>query len=179
MRKNKERSEVAEGTIDVARVARVVKGGRRFRFRVVVVVGNKKGKIGLGVGKGPDVSVAMEKATSRAKKNITELMIVDGTIPHELSNKFGSTTIFLKPAPQGAGIIAGSALRSVIELSGIKNVFSKIHGSTNKINTAKAVIQALGSMKNAEMVAAERGISIEKLQVRSKKAVEPQVQPAK
>lgn len=162
----KERSEYGQIVLDVARVARVVKGGRRFRFRVVVAIGNKKGKIGLGIAKGPDVSVAMNKANMKAKKNLVELLIVNGTIPHETMVKYGSTTIFLKPAPQGAGIIAGSALRSVIELSGIKNIFSKIHGSTNKINTARAVLEALSSLRNPEMVARERGVDVSRLQPR-------------
>lgn len=154
----REKSEFGQVLIDVARVTRVVKGGRRFRFRAAVVIGNKKGKVGFGVAKGPDVSVAMSKAFTKAKQNIVEVLIVNDTIPHEITYKNGASIIFLKPAPKGTGIIAGSAVRPVIELSGIKNIFSKVHGTSNKINNAKTVIKALQLQRNAKLIAHDRGI---------------------
>ncbi len=144
----REVSEFEQKVIDLRRVARVVAGGNRFKFRAAVVVGNKRGKVGLGVAKGDDVSFSVEKAVRQAKKNIINVPIVNGTIPHELKYKFGSAYILLKPARSGRGIVAGGALRAVFNLSGIENISAKIlSGSKNKLNNAKAAIGALKALQ--------------------------------
>ncbi len=144
----REQEEYESKLLDVARVVRVVAGGRRFRFRVVVIVGNKKGKIGLGVAKGQDVSLAVEKATAKAKKNIVKINLLKGTIPHVVEAKYGSAKVLLKPGRQGGGIVAGGALRIVCNLVGIENISGKILGrTTNKLNNARAAIEALKQLK--------------------------------
>jgi len=155
--RRREKSEFDQKLIDVARVVRIVAGGRRFRFRTTVVIGNRKGKVGIGIGKAGDVSSAVTKAVSSAKKNLITVPIIDSTIPHEIKVKFGGAHIFLKPAPVGAGIIAGGAVRSVVELAGIKNILSKIHGSSNKPNNVQATLKALQSLRTAESINLERG----------------------
>lgn len=142
-----EKTEFEQKLIDIARVARIVAGGRRFRFRACVVIGNKKGKVGLGLAKGADVTGAVSKAVVRAKKNLIQVPIIKGTIPHQVEVKYKGARIFLKPAVPGTGIIAGSSVRSVVELSGIKDILSKIQGSDSKINNAKAVILALKKLR--------------------------------
>jgi small subunit ribosomal protein S5 len=180
-RRKKDKNEFAQIPIDIARVTRVVKGGRRFRFRAAVVIGNRKGKVGFGIGKGPDVSVAINKGYNKAKKAMVDVPIVNGTLPHEISVKYGATSIFLKPAQPGTGIIAGSALRAVLELAGIKDIFGKIYGSTNKINNAKAVIRGLAAERKVEDVARERGIAVEDLEptIREKKSAKKIVKEIK
>jgi small subunit ribosomal protein S5 len=143
-------SEFEEKVIEVDRVSRTVKGGRRLRFRALVAVGNRKGKIGIGIGKGQEVLVAVGKAVNKAKKNLVDIKIVNDTIAHETKISFGGAKLFLAPARPGTSIIAGSSVRAVVELSGIKNILSKIIGSSNKINNAKATILALQSLKSKE-----------------------------
>lgn len=134
--------------LDLARVTRVTGGGKRMSFRAVVVAGDKKGKVGIGINKGKDVSQAIEKATRGAKKNLVNIVIVQGTIPHEVWAKFGPARILLKPQRQGRGLVAGGAVRTICALAGIKNVSSKIlSGSKNKINNARATIEALRKLK--------------------------------
>lgn len=134
----------------MARVTRVVAGGRRFSFRATVGVGNKKGKIGVGVAKSVDVSQAVEKAVSDARKNMMVLPIKEGTIPHEVSAKYASARVFLKPAPKGKGLVAGGAVRVICELAGIENISAKILSkSTNKLNNARATLEALKKLKTA------------------------------
>jgi len=134
--------------LDLARVTRVTGGGKRMSFRAVIVAGNKKGKVGIGVDKGRDVSQAIEKATRRAKKNLISIIIVDGTIPHEVMAKVGPAVILLKPQMKGRGLVAGGAVRTICDLAGIKNVSSKIlSGSKNKLNNARATIEALKKLK--------------------------------
>ena len=134
--------------LDLARVTRVTGGGKRMSFRAVVVAGDKKGKIGIGIDKGKDVSQAIEKATSRAKKNLISIVIVDGTIPHQVSAKVGPARILLKPQRKGRGLVAGGAVRTICDLAGIKNVSSKIlSGSKNKLNNARVTIEALRQLK--------------------------------
>ncbi|MFA6190201.1 MAG: 30S ribosomal protein S5 [Candidatus Staskawiczbacteria bacterium] len=134
--------------LDLARVTRVTGGGKRMSFRAVVVAGDKKGKIGIGIDKGKDVSQAVEKATRRAKKDLVSVVIVDGTIPHEVMAKSGPAVILLKPQKKGMGLVAGGAVRSICELAGIKNISSKIlSGSKNKLNNARATIEALKKLK--------------------------------
>ncbi len=136
--------------LDLARVTRVTGGGKRMSFRAVVVAGNKKGKVGIGVDKGRDVSQAIEKATRRAKKNIVNVVIVEETIPHEVQAKVGPARILLKPQMKGRGLVAGGAVRTICDLAGIKNISSKIlSGSKNKLNNARATIEALKKLKNA------------------------------
>lgn len=134
--------------LDLARVTRVTGGGKRMKFRAVVVAGDKKSKIGIGVDKGKDVSQAVEKATSRAKRNLINVVVVAGTIPHEVQAKFGPAVVLLKPQSKGRGLVAGGAVRTICDLAGIKNVSSKIlSGSKNKLNNARATIEALKKLK--------------------------------
>ena len=133
--------------VELARVTRVTKGGKRMRFRACVLVGNRKGQVGLGVAKGADVSMAVNKATNQAQKRIINVPIVgDQTIPHRIIQKFGASVIMLKPAPKGSGIIAGGVVRLVLELAGIQNVVSKTLGAKNKINNCKATLDALAKL---------------------------------
>ncbi len=135
-----------ERVINVNRVARVVKGGRRFRFQALVVVGDRKNKVGIGVSKGADVTTAVTKATDVAKKNMVSVNLYKGTLPHETTAKVGGAYILIKPASAGTGLIAGGVVRTVLEVAGVKNVLSKSLGSTNKINTAYATVKALEEM---------------------------------
>ncbi len=134
--------------LDLARVTRVTGGGKRMSFRAVVVAGDKKGKIGIGIDKGKDVSQAVDKATRRAKKDLVSVVMVGGTIPHEVMAKYGPAVILLKPQKKGMGLVAGGAVRTICELAGIKNVSSKILSkSKNKLNNARATIEALKRLK--------------------------------
>lgn len=134
--------------LDLARVTRVTGGGKRLTFRAVVIAGDKKSKIGIGVDKGKDVSQAIEKATSRAKKNMINVVIVGGTIPHQVQLKVGPSEILLKPQREGRGLVAGGVVRAICDLAGIKNVSSKIlSGSKNKLNNARATVEALKMLK--------------------------------
>lgn len=139
-----------ERVVHIDRVARVVKGGRRFRFRALVVVGDRKNQVGIGIAKGADVSAAVAKATEVAKKHFIIVNIYNGTVPHEAEAKVGGAHIMLKPASPGTGLIAGGVVRTVLEVAGINNCLSKSLGSTNKANTAYATISALTSMVPAK-----------------------------
>jgi len=146
--KPKEKSEFDQKLLDVARVTRVVAGGRRFRFRTVVVVGNRKGKIGLGIAKGQDMSLAVEKAATKARKNSIMIQMKGETIPFEVTAKYGAAKVLLRPAPVGRGIVAGGAVRVICDLAGIGNVTSKIMTrSKNKLNIAKAALEALKKLR--------------------------------
>ena len=159
----REDSEFDKRVVSVRRVTKVVKGGRTLRFSALVVVGDGKGKVGLGIGKGREVSAAIEKATIIAKKNMKLVKMVDGTIPHETTGKFSATSILMLPAKEGTGVIAGGAARSVLELAGIKDIVTKIHGSTNKINCVKATMNGLLSLKTKEEIALRRGKSVDEI----------------
>lgn len=159
----KEASEFDKRVVSVRRVTKVVKGGRTLRFSALVVVGDGKGRVGLGLGKSKDVSSAIEKATTIAKRNVKLIPIVDGTIPHENVGKFSATSILLLPAKQGTGVIAGGSARSVIELAGIKDIVTKTHGSSNKINCVKATMNGLLSLRTKEEIARRRGKSVEEI----------------
>ena len=137
--------EFEEAVINIDRVARVVKGGRRFRFKALVVVGNRKDKVGVGVAKGADVQTAIAKATDVAKKHLITIPVVNETIPHDAEVKLSGARVLIKPAAPGTGIIAGGVVRSVIGVTGIRNLLSKSLGSTNKVNIAYATIEALRS----------------------------------
>lgn len=150
-RRFEKKDEFDSKLLDLARVTRVTKGGRRLRFRAGVVVGDKKGKVGFGISKGADVAQAVEKATRLAKKNIIIVPIVNETIPHPIEAKFGAARVILKPQAKGRGLVAGGTTRVICSLAGIKNVSSKKLGKTsNKINNAKAVIKALKQLKHAD-----------------------------
>ena len=159
----KEASEFDKNVVCVRRVTKVVKGGRTLRFSALVVVGDRKGRVGLGIGKSKDVSSAIEKATTIAKRNVRNIPMVDGTIPHETIGRFSATNIILLPAPEGTGVIAGGSARSVIELAGIKNIVTKKHGSSNKINVVKATMEGLLSLRTKEEIARRRGKSVEEI----------------
>ncbi len=146
-RRQREPSEFAEATLSVDRVTRVVKGGRRMRFRAIVVVGNRKGKVGLGTGKAAEVQAAVRKATSAAKRNMIRIPIVNGTIPHQIERKFKAARIRVMPALPGTGIIAGGALRVILDHVGVKNALSKRFGSRNKLVNAQATMLALQMLK--------------------------------
>jgi len=144
-----EEKEFDQVTLELARVTRVTRGGKRMRFRAAVVIGDRKNRVGLGLAKGADVALAVTKATRLAKRNLIKVLMEKGTIPHWVDAKDGSAKILLRPAPMGSGIIAGGAMRVVLELSGIKDVVGKIlGGSKNKVNNARATIQALSMLKS-------------------------------
>ncbi|MCK4520598.1 30S ribosomal protein S5 [Candidatus Parcubacteria bacterium] len=148
IRKEKPKDEFDSKLLDLTRVSRMTAGGRRMRFRAVMVVGNRKGKVGLGVSKGKDVAQAIEKATRLAKKNLIEIPIVEGTVPYEIISKFGAAKVLLRPQRKTRGLVAGGTVRVICDLAGIKNISSKILGRTgNKLNNAKATIQALEKLK--------------------------------
>jgi len=144
-----EEKQFDERTLHIDRVARVVKGGRRFRFRALVVVGDRKTKVGIGIAKGADVTAAVAKATDVAKKNMIVVHLYKGTLPHETDAKVSGANILLKPASAGTGLIAGGVVRTILEVAGISNALSKSLGSTNKTNTAYATIAALELLKPA------------------------------
>jgi small subunit ribosomal protein S5 len=139
----REEKQFEEIVISIDRVARVVKGGRRFRFKALVVVGDKKGKVGVGVSKGADVQVAVQKATDVAKKNLITVPVSNGTIPHDVEVKVSGARVLLKPAAPGTGIIAGGVVRNIMGITGVNNLLSKSLGSSNKVNIAYATIEAL------------------------------------
>jgi len=143
----KEVKEFEEQVVQVARVTRVVKGGRRMRFRATVVIGDKKGTVGYGIGKAAEVQQAIQKAVAKAKKRLIKVPLYNGTIPHIIQTKFKASVVLMKPASVGTGMIAGGAVRQILELAGVHNVLSKSLGSTNKINTAKATYQALTMLR--------------------------------
>lgn len=139
--------EFEEKVIQIDRVTRVVKGGRRMRFRATVVVGNKKGRVGVGVEKGNEVMTAVQKAVASAKRNMVDVQLKGTTISHEVSARKGGAYVFLKPASEGTGVIAGGAVRAVLESAGVKDILSKMIGSNSKINNAYATLLALSSQK--------------------------------
>ena len=151
-------SALTDRLISVRRVAKVVKGGRRFGFSALVAVGDGKGSIGLGQGKAKDVTESIRKAIESAKKNMKSVMIVNTTVPHEIIGHFGAGKILLKPAGAGTGIIAGAAARAVLELAGINNILTKCLGTTNSHNVAKATLAGLMSCKTREQIKALRQI---------------------
>lgn len=140
-------SEFEQKIIDLARVTRVMAGGKRMRFRACVAIGNGKGRVGLGLAKGADVTMAITKAVNQAKKNMLDVPLANDTIPHEIRQKFGSSLILLKPGRKGQGIICGSVVRMIAELAGIHNISSKILGTNNNVSNAKCVMLALSSLK--------------------------------
>jgi small subunit ribosomal protein S5 len=149
-RNDKKKDEFDQRILDIARVTRVMAGGKRMNFRVCVAIGDKKGKVAIALGKGSDVSIAVNKAVNKAKKDMVTVSMVNDTIPHEVYSKVGAAKILFKPAKQGRGIIAGGVVRIILELAGVKNISSKILGTNNKINNARCTIEALRSLKRVE-----------------------------
>ena len=153
--------ELQERLVAVNRVTKVTKGGRTFTFAAIVVVGNGNGIVGWGLGKAGEVTAAISKATESAKKNLIQVPVSKGTIPHEQEAKFGGARVLIKPASHGTGVKAGGAMRAVLESVGVTDVLAKSKGSSNPHNLVKATIAALGELRDAKMVAANRGVSID------------------
>ena len=151
---------IESATIGVFRSAKVVKGGKNFAFEALVAAGDKQGSIGIGYGKAKEVPAAVEKATKDARRRMVKVMLKGGTIPHEVTGKFGASTIRLVPARPGTGIKAGRYVRPVLELVGIKDILTKAYGSTNKKNLSKAALSALVSLRTQETITEQRGVSI-------------------
>lgn len=151
------KTEFHQNVVEITRVTRVVAGGKRMRFRALVVVGDRKGSVGMAVKKGADVSEAVRKASAAAKKRLLKVPLRGGTIPHEAFCKFKATQVLLKPAPAGTGVIAGGPVRAVVEAAGISDIVSKIFGSSNKINTVRAVLGALQNLKATPASSGQNG----------------------
>jgi len=156
-------SQLIDKVVHINRVAKVVKGGRRFSFSAIVVVGDGNGSIGYGLGKAGEVPEAIRKGIEKAKKNMIKVSLIDGTIPFEVIGKFGAGKVFLKPASQGTGVIAGGAVRAVLEAVGVNNILTKCIGSHNPHNLVKATVTGLRQLQSREQVAARRGKRLEDL----------------
>lgn len=155
--------ELKDKLVGINRVTKVTKGGRTFTFSAIVVVGNENGVVGHGLGKAKEVTTAISKGIDDAKKNLIKVPIVNGTVPHEQYGKFGGALVFLKPAASGTGVIAGGAMRAVLESVGVHDVLAKSQGSSNPHNVVKATLDALEKMRDAYTVAAHRGVSLDKV----------------
>ena len=155
--------ELKDRLVAINRVTKVTKGGRHFSFSAIVVVGDEKSIVGHGLGKANEVTEAISKAVEDAKKNLRRVSVVNDTLPHSIKSKFSGAQVFLKPASAGTGVIAGGAMRAVLESAGIKNVLAKSQGSSNPHNVVKATINALLSLRDANSVAQQRGISLDKV----------------
>jgi small subunit ribosomal protein S5 len=162
-RTRREDSDIDKTLVSVRRVTKVVKGGRTMRFSALVVVGDKKGMVGIATAKAAEVPAAVEKATQKAKKQMKPVHIINGTIPHETIGKFSTSKILMFPAKEGTGVIAGGSARAVLELAGFSDIVTKVHGSSNKINVVKATLNGLLSIKTREEVAAKRGKTTEEI----------------
>ncbi len=180
----REPKEFDEEVIKIDRVTKVVKGGRRLRFRATVAIGNKKGKVGIGIGKSHEVTGAIQKGIAKAKKDMLEVVLDGSTIPHDIKLKLKASHILLLPASPGTGIIAGGTIRKVLELAGVKDILSKSYGTTNKVNNTKAIFKALGMLRETpRMVAKAKKREAERLAKKEvatvKKVKEPVKEPVK
>ncbi|MCO5250354.1 MAG: 30S ribosomal protein S5 [Ignavibacteriae bacterium HGW-Ignavibacteriae-1] len=155
--------DLSDKLVYVGRTAKVVKGGRRFNFSALVVVGDGKGHVGFGLGKASEVVDAVTKATEAAKKSVVKVRLSKNTIPHEVIGKYGAAKVLIKPASAGTGVIAAGGIRAILELAGVQDVLTKSMGSSNPHNTVKAALRALESLEDANSVAARRNISVEKV----------------
>ncbi len=155
--------ELKDRLVGIQRVTKVTKGGRTFSFSAIVVVGNENGVVGFGLGKANEVTDAISKGIDDAKKNLIKVPILKGTIPHEMEAKFGGARVFMKPAAHGTGVIAGGAMRAVLESVGIKDVLAKSKGSSNPHNVVKATIKALENLRDPRTIAFNRGITMDKV----------------
>lgn len=159
----KQAGELQEKLIAVNRVSKTVKGGRIFSFAALTVVGDGNGRVGFGYGKAREVPAAIQKAMEKARRNMVNVAITDGTLQHPVKGTHTGSRVFMQPASEGTGIIAGGAMRAVLEVAGVRNVLSKAYGSTNPINVVRATIDALANMKSPEMVAAKRGKTVDEI----------------